>query len=253
MWLLNDITIYTENTKLEDISANSDFRLNANFISDYYHSRLDGYKPPKTGRICLILHPLSQQHIGKQIIYTGAICQIYVPIDEQKYLHLSDHERYAYLLEILHSACIQAGGHLQWDKTIFKKAYESIISDKFVFSKTYESRLNRNRKYSARVLIRKTRELSKLYCQILSCDNTLISESLLIEKQNWSCNDPIYKVALTAKWFNNCEYGISVPEATESVVREISFSVENNEVVNRIVPRRRNHLKPSMLWNSNAG
>jgi hypothetical protein len=87
----------------------------------------------------------------------------------------------------------------------------------------------------------------------LSRDNNPISESLLIEKKNYSCYDPIYKVALTAKWINNYEYGISIPEATESVVREIAFSVEINEVVNRIVPRRRNHLKPSMLWNSNAG
>ena len=52
---LYDITIYYNGNVIKDAPEDWDFRRTANYIADFYHDRLNGYKPTKTGRICIHL------------------------------------------------------------------------------------------------------------------------------------------------------------------------------------------------------
>jgi hypothetical protein len=50
------------------------------FITDIYHTYLNGYKPPKTARICLHLVPDSQKVFKPS--YWGSILTCYALFDE---------------------------------------------------------------------------------------------------------------------------------------------------------------------------
>lgn len=54
---LYDITIYYNGNVIKDAPKDWDFRRTVNYIADFYHDRLNGYKPTKTGRICIHLGP----------------------------------------------------------------------------------------------------------------------------------------------------------------------------------------------------
>jgi hypothetical protein len=50
---LYDITIYYHGTLIKNTPEDQEFHRTLNYISDFYHNSLDGYKPPKTSRITL--------------------------------------------------------------------------------------------------------------------------------------------------------------------------------------------------------
>src|ERR1019366_5615076 len=96
---LTDITIYHSGPLIKDAPHDWDFRRTVNYIADFYHSGLNGYKPPKTARICI---NLCDKKYFDQPRYSGSICHYYNIIDEEKYLSLSKEEKYKYILNILH-------------------------------------------------------------------------------------------------------------------------------------------------------
>src|SRR5579875_1428535 len=78
---------------------------------------LNGYKPPKTGRICI--------HIDKELKwdepnYFGAICSIANVIDEDRYLSLQLLEKYQYILDIVHSSCLTLARTYDWNISVLR-------------------------------------------------------------------------------------------------------------------------------------
>lgn len=132
--LLNDITVYYFGDKIYDCPENWEFRKEVNYISDFYHKMLFGYKPPKTARICIHLH--NHRAWGKPD-YNGSICRVLNIIDDEKYLSLSKDDRYKYILELIHTACLECVGEFGWDKAIFVKAYDEVNKCNFNFHLDY--------------------------------------------------------------------------------------------------------------------
>ena len=101
MWPLTDITVYYDN----ETEPWTDFRCETNYISDMYHNRLNGYKPPKTGRICLHLR---DKKIFEKPDYFGAICSYDVEFDFAKYKTMkSKLDRYKFILDSIHKAILE--------------------------------------------------------------------------------------------------------------------------------------------------
>ena len=139
---LYDITIYYVGQVIKDAPEDWDFRRTVNYIADFYHDRLNVYKPPKTGRICI--------HLGstknwKKPKYFGAICSYDNIIDEDKYLSLSKKEKYRYILEILHSTVIEIADIYDWDKNVFSNAYNHILEHDFKFEKYYPEKKSKDK------------------------------------------------------------------------------------------------------------
>jgi len=81
---LDDITIYFDGVIIRDQKRDNQYRILANYVCDLYHNFLNGYKPPKTGRICLHLVP-NKLSLHRPI-YTGCILSCYAIIDEENFV-----------------------------------------------------------------------------------------------------------------------------------------------------------------------
>ncbi|MBC7862909.1 MAG: hypothetical protein IAF38_08030, partial [Bacteroidia bacterium] len=156
---LNDITIYYSGNAIKDAPEDWDFRRTVNSISDFYHDTLNGYKPPKTGRICI---HLSSEKNSQKPIYFGSICSYWNVIDEGKYLNFHKKEKYKYILDLLHSTILEIAEIYGWDKTVFNNSYDHIIKTDFAFEKRYPEKKSRDRKMLGQVLLVKTEEKSIL-------------------------------------------------------------------------------------------
>ncbi len=149
MWPLTDITVYCDNEK----ESRTAFRYEANYISDMYHNRLDGYKPQRTGRICLHLR---DKRIFEVPNYFGAICSYDAEFNFAKYTTIeSKPDRYRFILDTIHKAILEMADILHWNKEVFIKSYDSIINDNFKFVKVYPTKLSSDKKTVGQVSIRK--------------------------------------------------------------------------------------------------
>lgn len=218
---LHDITIYYNGSVIKDAPQDLDFRRIVNYIADFYHDRLNGYKPTKTGRICIHLGPTKNWDKPN---YFGAICSYDNIIDENKYLSLSKKEKYKYILEILHSTVIEIANIYNWDKSVFNKAYEHIIESDFKFEKYYPEKKSKNRKHIGQVILTKTEEKSKLSIVIKTGDST--STEVLLEKANLYWFDSSYNFAKKCKWIDNSSFGLYKNG------KNCYFSIEQNGIIN---------------------
>src|SRR6187399_956870 len=149
MWPLTDITIYSDHE-----SVDKDFARKANYICDLYHNRLDGYKPPKTSRICLHLSTLT---INRPPIYIGSICEHYCHFNYENYEKLASKlKQFACILDLAHQAVMELAEIFKWDKTPFIRSYESIIIDNFRFIKEYPIKKSKDRCNAGQAILEKT-------------------------------------------------------------------------------------------------
>ena len=218
MWPLTDITVYYENEK----KPWTDFRYETNYISDMYHNRLDGYKPPKTGRICLHLR-------GKKIFekpnYFGAICSYDVEFDFAKYNAIeSKPDRYKFILDSIHRTILEMADILNWDKEVFIKSYDSILRDNFKFIKEYPTKTSRDKKTVGQVTIEKTETKTILR---LTISNGQSLEAKLIEKKNWFWFDSGYQLADKMKWIDKNNFGYKSKKTDKAVY----YSLPDKRVV----------------------
>jgi hypothetical protein len=137
---LSDITIYYHGTLIKNTPEDSEFKKTINYISDFYHNSLEGYKPPKTSRITL--------HVESNISlagprYFGAICIYNKIFNEEEYLSLSKHGKYKYILDLLHFAVLELSETYGWDKSVFIKSYNHIIASQFKFERAYPKNIER--------------------------------------------------------------------------------------------------------------
>lgn len=218
---LYDITIYYNGNVIKDAPEELDFRRTVNYIADFYHDRLNGYKPKKTCRICVHLGPTKN---WDKPSYFGAICSYDNIIDENKYLSLSKNEKYKYILEILHSTIIEIADIYNWDKSVFNDAYEHIIESDFKFEKYYPEKKSKDRKQIGQVFLTKTEETSTLFVSITTGDVT--TKNVLLEKNNCYWFDSIYSFAKNCIWLDNSSFGLYKNG------KNCYFSTDQNRIIN---------------------
>lgn len=217
---LYDITIYYNGNVIKDAPDDWDFRQKVNYISDFYHDRLNGYKPKKTGRICIHLGPNKNWDKPN---YFGAICSYDNIIDENKYLSLSNKEKYRYILDLLHFTVSEIADIYNWEKSIFNNAYNQILESDFKFEKRYPEKKSNDRKHVGQVILTKTENTSTL--SVLIKTEGLIRQEILLEKKNWYWYDSIYAFAKNCKWLDNSSFGLYKND------KRCYFSIENNKTI----------------------
>ena len=220
---LYDITIYSRGLALQDTVHYQAFKLVCNYIADFYHDSLNGYKPPKTGRICI---HLASTEIWDEPNYSGSICSYSGIINEQYYLNLAGTDRYKYILDILHSTVSKISGFYNWEQSIFDNAYNHITENDFKFEKFYPEKKSPSRKSTGQLVLTKTKE--KCVLSALITTEGLTHKEILGEKENWFWYDNLYRLAKNGKWFDNSSFGIYKGE------KNCYFCTDNNEVVNDI-------------------
>jgi hypothetical protein len=199
---LDDITIYYDGNVIKD-NGRVDFRLTVNYVCDFYHKMLDGYKPPKTGRICI---SLNKEKRWDKPHYFGSICHIAHTIDEEKYLSLSKLDKYKYILELLHHAIQELIEVYAWDKEVFQNAYDRIHKMDFKFSLHYAPKKSRDKKNIGQVIIEKTEKITTLNLSFTIGDKS--KKIKLFENKNWFWYDIAYEMAKNSKWLDNNSFGV---------------------------------------------
>ena len=200
---LDDITVYYWGENIKQTPEDWEFRKTTNFISDFYHKMLLGYKPPKTGRICI---HLNNHTTSEKPDYNGSICSIDSVIDDDKYLSLSKDDKYKYILDLVHKSCLECAHTFNWDKEVFLDAYSEIYKRNFFFSLDYPLKKSKDRTKEAFVQIVKTEELSILYLTFLL--NNSDTKIKLFEKTNHFWYDSIYEMANNSKWIDASTFGV---------------------------------------------
>jgi len=217
MWPLTDITVYYDGEK-----GWTEFRFETNYICDMYHDRLDGYKPPKTTRICLYLR---DKKIFEKPNYFGSICSCDVEFDFAKYKSIEDKsDRYKFILDSIHNTILEMADILKWDNDVFIKSYDSILRDNFKFIKEYPKKTSRDKKAVGQVIIDKTETKTILKLKI---SNGQSLETKLIEKKNWFWFDSGYQLADKMKWIDKNNFGYKSNKSE----REVYYSLPDNRVV----------------------
>jgi len=200
---LDDITIYYHGNVIEDNGASADFRVTVNYICDFYHKMLNGYKPPKTGRICV---SLNKERQWSKPHYFGSICNVANSIDEEKYLGLSKTEKYKYILDLLHQSIQEVAEIYNWDGAVFQNAYDAIHKMDFKFSLSYPPKKARDRKTTGQVIVEKTEKITTLNLVFSIGDK--IKKIKLFENRNWFWYDIAYEMAKNSKWLDNSSFGV---------------------------------------------
>jgi hypothetical protein len=200
---LYDITIYFGDTKQKDASDNWLFSRAANFICDFYHQKLFGYKPPRTTRITIILTASESDYKPS---FIGSICGIARLIDEDAFLRFSETDRYKFLLDLVHGSCMELAEQFGWNKEPFERAYREILESNFSFFVDYPKKQSKDRKKTAHVQVRKTESTSTLYL-IFDLENET-KKVRLFDKKNRFWSDIVYEMAKNAKWLDNFTFGV---------------------------------------------
>jgi len=203
---LSDITIYYEGLDSKEAPETpiTEARTTINYVCDFYHKMLMGYKPPKTGRICI---HLAKEKKWDETWYFGSICHISGTIDENKYLSADGTDRLKYILEILHQLCLELCNIYSWNKEIFERSYHKMLDQNFIFIFVYPFKKSVDKRIMARVVIEKTIQTSTLFVEFVKSDTT--KKILLFAKRNWYWYDTIYDLAKNAKWLTKNAYGVS--------------------------------------------
>lgn len=218
---LYDITIYYSGDIIEDTPKDWAFRKTLNFISDYYHYNLNGYKPVKTARICITFVRYKQMKLPS---YFGSICSFDTIFDEEKYLRLEKKEKYSYVLDLLHSTILEISDYFKWDNEIFENSYKQILLNDFKFEKTFPENISRDKKNKVQLILTKTEENSTITIFIKS--EKQVENIILIEKKNHFWYDSIYKYVKKCRWLDNDSFGIKEGSA------KLYYSISNYKVVN---------------------
>lgn len=180
-----------------------EFRTKANFIADFYHDRMGGYKPPKTGRICI---RFVERTNCRNSHYFGSICTSEITIDANTYLNLTEAQKSRYILDLLHTSIIDLADVYNWEKKYFQDAYDYIIQSDFQFRRKYSSKQSPGRKHTACVVLEKTETQAAL--RVLITGESRV-DKVILEKKNWYWWDSTYKLAKQCKWLDNHSFGFA--------------------------------------------
>jgi hypothetical protein len=220
---LDDITFYFSSTKkIPQTPDDWSFRKVANFVCDMFYYNLDGYKPPHTSRINIMLNE-NPSAAENSVCYFGSICLINAKIDEDKYLKNSLIENQFFLLEIIKSATDSASIEYNWDKSVFENAYKKTIALGFNFNITLHEKKKGDK--VLKTIIEKDIHNSFLKIKL---ENKTIT---LIKKDNICCHDSIFSWGEKVKWFNTDEVGIELKKQQV----KISYSISKDTLTSNII------------------
>lgn len=198
---LSDITVYYYGTKIFDTPPGWPFNKSANYIADFYHNSLNGYKPPKTARICI---RIDDQLAMNQADYFGALCEVYTTMDEELYLTLPKIDQYNYLLNLIHKSVSKTAHQFDWDIEFFNIAFDRVKNSNFKFIKEYEPKNSRDRKNMGQAILSKSEDSANL---VLRIEGNKFHEVELIKKKNWYWFDSSYEIAKSCKWIDSNKFG----------------------------------------------
>lgn len=228
-----DITIYYSDRKTPDFDSLNNpnhFRQTVNFICDFYHQLLNGYKPLKTSRLCINFTQNFSDLLGKPT-YFGSICSIGCYFEEDKYLTFSGSARLQYLLDLLHSSVIITAHTLGWDEKVFQKAYSNIIDVDFQFMKEYPKKLNRTQTYTGQVVLEKDIFTSKIYFVVSDVVKNIKKEALV--RDNGGYLDSSYFTCKRVKWLNKTDFGVEFKNFGTDLKekkQKVYYSIEQNKM-----------------------
>ena len=222
-----DITIYYSDRKTLDFDSLNNpnhFRQTVNFICDFYHQLLNGYKPSKTSRLCIHFTNRFSDILDKPS-YFGSICSAWCYFEEEKFSEVSVKVGLKYVLDLLHTSVITVADLMGWEKSVFQNAYQDIINADFFFQKVYPSKSNRIKSHVGRVILEKDIFTSKIYFAV--SDNTKTVKELALVRDNAGCLDSSYSTCKRVKWLNKTSYGL---EFKTNTTQKAYYSTELNKM-----------------------
>jgi hypothetical protein len=172
---LDDITIYYYGQKIKDTPDDWQFRRTVNYICDFYHRMLFGYKPLRTSRICI--HVGGGNMVGEPAFY-GSICGISNVLDDDKYLSLSKGQQYKYILHIVHSSCMGCAELFGWNTDVFIDAFNEVLKRDFSFYLDDPLKKSKDRQKAVFERVVKTETTSILYLNFFNRTGSKDSKAL---------------------------------------------------------------------------
>ncbi|MDR6196089.1 hypothetical protein [Siphonobacter sp. SORGH_AS_0500] len=212
---LTDITIYEGLIKREKEALRDRFREISVFVCDLYHYRLNGYKPPKTSRICLTV----EEDLPDVGFSFGSIHSMSIRINGQDFFNRNTQEQLDMVLDTVHRSCLLLSDQFGWDKRPFQNAYQSILNDNYNFIIRYPPKKSRDRKVNLTVVVEKNITESVLKLEVQTANGTVIDK--IVSKLNGGCCDSIYVLAKNTKWINSDTIGFFLLDKK----RYISYSL----------------------------
>lgn len=200
----SDITLYCPTAYSVGTREYYEEKALQNYISDLYIICMRGYKPPNTTRVCI--QP-SFYNIWDKSWKNGSIISTAVYFDYDLYSRLKVQEKYRHILDTIHQTMLQLSEEYNWEKSVFEKSYEEVITNNFLFKIDYPIKMSRDRKKYANISLIKTETTSIINALIISEGKKLSIK--LIEKKNWWWYDSAYQIVKSSKWFDNDKFGLT--------------------------------------------
>jgi hypothetical protein len=182
---------------------------------------MQGYKPPNTTRVCI--QP-AYYNIWERTWKDGSLISAAAYFNYDQYSKLSTYEKYNYILKIIHETMLQLSLEYNWDRVVFEKAYNQIISNNFAFKIEYPTRFSRDKKKFANIVLTKTEDTTTI--SLLLKNEGKYSTIKLFDKRNWFWYDSAYKLAKDCKWLDNDRFGLFYKPYGWSV----SYSIKDEKV-----------------------
>ena len=201
----SDITIYYPIPHKTGTAEYWEDRSLLNFICDLYVQCMNGYNPPKTTRITI--QP-AYHEIWNSTWKNGSIVAIAPFFSYDEYSSLSKSGKYKYILGLIQTATMELSDEYQWEKQVFEKAYNKILSTDFSFRIETPAKQSRDRKKKGVFVITKNETITSAYVEI-SFDGQIITRKLFDKENGW-CHDSIYPLAKKNRWFDNNRFGVGV-------------------------------------------
>lgn len=230
---LQDITLYTPTSYQTGTPEYWEERSLINYISDLYHQKMFGYKPPKTSRITI--QP-SFHGVWQGSNHFGSIVSIAPYFNYDDYKRLDKEGKYHYLLNLIQGAMIQLCDERGWDIDVFKRAFKEVIACDFKFQIDYQQKLSRDKQKHAWLCVEKTETITTVFVKVERNDSVI--KRKLFDKKNAWWYDCVYPLARHAKWFDNGRFGINYRkgglEIWYSIDQDAVQILENGEQVTEI-------------------
>lgn len=203
MYSLTDIAIYNLFDPLEiPESKVSSFANESRFICELYHENMNGYKPPKTSRICLDMTPNKGAH---EPWYFGAILHCFFYFDIESYLVLNKIEKCNFLLDYIHKSILTLSKKLSWEDSFFISAYQKTKESNFTSKVFFPAKLAPDRQKKGQAILEKTE--GKIILSLHLFGNNIDETTIIVDKQNGYPSDFTNKIAKFCKWVDNEKFG----------------------------------------------
>ncbi len=225
MNVFGDISFYYDGKVLDAKSRRSPFRLELNYVSDYFHRLVVKNKPPKTVRFIIIL--TLEKGVKEKPVQNGAICTNQIYFNEKKYLNSNKRERYNFLLDCIINCFENCEREFKWHIQPYQDAYKHIKKKEFEFVIESQEKKSPDRKKTGKILIKKDEQETKLFFEISELEKKY--EILINSSDNYSWYDPQYQYLKLNKWFSKTKFGVYSKKEGSSMI----YDLQNKKVIKK--------------------